>query len=157
LVNDFLDGLEEVLVPQGMREMQALLERKKSYLVGNSEYSQPYSDTIPPWDYAYYSRLAQESLNVDYTKSSEYFPLQSSVLAMLKVFTSFFQLRFIAISLEAMTGSQWHEDVKAWSVWEERDASRGDLLSLFRRLAVEAKQVLRITECQPSMRSTPPF
>lgn len=127
-VDHLLDSLEKVLVPQGEREMQVLLKRKKQYLDESTGYPEAYSDIMPPWDYDFYSRLALEELHVNHTKISEYFPLQSTVSAMLEVFTSFLQLQFVPLSPESMIGSQWHKDVEAWSVWDERKASKGDFI-----------------------------
>ena len=127
-VDHFLDDLEKVLVPQGKRDMQSLLERKKRYLVENPDYPQEYPDIMPPWDYDFYSRLALEDLHVEQNKISEYFPLQHTISAMLEVFTSNLQLQFVPLSPEAMVGSQWHEDVTAWSVWDDREGSRGDFI-----------------------------
>jgi metallopeptidase MepB len=110
-VNRLLDELEDNLAPQGKQEMQALQERKRAYLAENTDYPQEDPDTMPPWDYAYYSRLALEDLQVDHAKISEYFPLRNTVPAMLEVFTSCLQLRFVPVPPEVMDGSQWHEDV----------------------------------------------
>jgi metallopeptidase MepB len=124
-VDNFLDGLEEVLIPQGKREMQALLERKRIYLIGNTDYPQEYHTSMPPWDYRYYNRLALENLHVEHEKISEYFPMRNTVSAMLELFTSYLQLRFVPLPPELMVGSKWHEDVEAWSVWDEREESKG--------------------------------
>lgn len=124
-VDNFLDGLEEVLIPQGKREMQALLERKRIYLIGNTDYPQEYHTSLPPWDYRYYNRLALENLHVEHEKISEYFPMRNTVSAMLELFTSYLQLRFVPLPPELMVGSKWHEDVEAWSVWDEREESKG--------------------------------
>jgi metallopeptidase MepB len=108
--------------------MQTLQERKRAYLVKNTDYPQEYPDTMPPWDYAYYTRLLLEDLQVEHTKISEYFPLQSTVSAMLEIFARILQLRFVPVPPEAIIGSQWHEDVEAWSVWDERVVSKGNFV-----------------------------
>lgn len=108
--------------------MKALLERKRRYLAENTDYPQEYPDIMPLWDYEYDTRLALESLHVEHAKISEYFPLQNTVSAMLEVFTSCLQLRFVPLPPEVMVGSQWHEDVEAWSVWDEREASKGEFI-----------------------------
>lgn len=60
---------------------------------------------MPPWDYTYYTHLSLEDLQVEHVKISEYFPLQSTVPAILEVFTSCLQLRFVPVSPEVMDGS----------------------------------------------------
>jgi metallopeptidase MepB len=118
-VNNLLDELEQSLLPQGRREMQALLTRKKQ----ENSYG---SNSIPPWDYEYYSHLVLEDLDVKHTQISEYFPLQNTVLAMLDIFSSCLQLQFVPFILTA--SSTWHEDVEAWSVWDQRDTTKGSFI-----------------------------
>ena len=124
----FLDSLEKALLPQGRQEMQLLLRRKKSYVAENTDYPQEYLDTMPKWDFRYYRRLMLEDMNIQYKRISEYFPLQNTISAMLGVFTSCLQLKFVPIAPHLMASSTWHEDVEAWSVWDEREFSKGEFV-----------------------------
>ncbi|KAF7546701.1 hypothetical protein G7Z17_g8250 [Cylindrodendrum hubeiense] len=92
-VNNFFSQLADVLLPQGEMEMQSLLEVKQKYLAENTDYPQEHPDTMPPWDFEFYSRIALEAF------------------------------QFIPVPPEALHGSRWHEDVEAWSVWDGRSAT----------------------------------
>ncbi|KAK7409289.1 hypothetical protein QQX98_008529 [Neonectria punicea] len=127
-VINFFSQLSDVLLPQGESEMQSLLEMKKKYLAENSDYPQDHPDTMPPWDFAFYSRIALEAFQVDHARISEYFPLSHTVPAMLDLFTSCMQIRFVPVLSEALDGSRWHEDVEAWSVWDDRKATKGEFV-----------------------------
>lgn len=119
-VNGFLDELEQVLLPQGEPEMQALLERRSIDVLDNAQ-------SMPPWDYDYYNRLVLEDFDVKHGQISEYFPLEHTISAMLDVFASCLQLRFIPID-KIEDDSTWHEDVKIWSVWDEEESSKGNFV-----------------------------
>jgi metallopeptidase MepB len=120
-VDNFLDEFEQALLPQGRREMQLLLERR------NLDHPDS-GDSMPPWDYDYYNRLVLEDFDFKHNQIAEYFPLQNTVSAMLEVFASCLQLRFTLLGPEVLVGSTWHEDVQVWSVWDEREASKGDFV-----------------------------
>ncbi|KPM38153.1 hypothetical protein AK830_g8410 [Neonectria ditissima] len=127
-VIDFLSQLADVLLPQGKKEMQSLLEVKKKYLAENFEYPQDHPDTMPPWDYAFYSRIALEAFQVDHVKISEYFPLTYTASAMLDLFSSYIRIQFVPVPSEDLDGSRWHEDVEAWGVWDMREATKGEFV-----------------------------
>jgi len=120
-VNNFLDELERALLPRGRQEMQSLLERRNLDLLESE-------DSMPPWDYDYYNRLVLEDFNVKHNQIAEHFPLQKTVSAMLEVFASCLQLRFAPLDPELLVDSTWHEDVQVWSVWDERETSKGDFI-----------------------------
>jgi metallopeptidase MepB len=126
-VSDLFEGLEKTLLPKGKQEIQELLQLKKDYIAEHGE-KDDYMDTVTPWDYAFYTRLALDSLKVDHERISEYFPLQHSISAMLDIFASCLQLKFIPAPSELVSGSIWHEDVEAWCVWDEREASIGSFI-----------------------------
>lgn len=115
-----LDSLEEVLVPQGHVEMNDLLALRRAH-IGAGQVNTV--DPMPPWDYGYYTRLAEENLGLSQEEISEYFPLTYTVSAMMDIFSEFLQLRFEKIS-HFPEKSRWHEDVMAWSVWDERTGSK---------------------------------
>lgn len=104
------------------------MQKKRSYLEAINNSFQESADVMHPWDYDYYTRLALDTLHVEHVKISEYFPLQTTIPAMLEVFQSCLQLRFVPIPPEQMVEHRWHEDVEAWSVWDERKASNGEFV-----------------------------
>lgn len=126
-VHDFLDKLQDVLLPQGRKDMDGLLARKKEYLQG-SEYRDENADIMPPWDLQFYTRLIEEESNIDHEMVSQYFPLQNTVASMLGIFAHCLQLRFEKLAPEKVIESTWHQDVDAWSVWDERPDVEGDFV-----------------------------
>ncbi|KAI4595650.1 hypothetical protein KJ359_006639 [Pestalotiopsis sp. 9143b] len=111
-----MDSLEEALMPRGKTEMNELLTLRQKHLGGSGKTA----DFMPAWDYSYYTRIAEENLGLDHTEISEYFPLEYTVGAMLDTFASFLQLHFERLA-SLSEEHRWHEDVMAWSVWDERD------------------------------------
>lgn len=119
-VINLMDSLEDALMPRGKMEMHELLTLRRKHLGGSGETF----NSMPPWDYTYYTRIAEENLGLDQTEISEYFPLEYTVGAMLGIFASFLQLRFDRLA-SLSEEHRWHEDVMAWSVWDERESADG--------------------------------
>jgi metallopeptidase MepB len=130
-VMDFLGDLRERLAPGGVKEVAHLLELKNADLAtrglsGDGNYYL--------WDHRFYDRLMiEKEYSIDETKIAEYFPLQSTVSGMLKIFEELFGFVFVELKSEdraaiSPTGKaediSWHEDVIIFSVWD--DASEGD-------------------------------
>lgn len=123
-VDDMLHRMREQLLPVGQRVMDQLKALKRE-LVTND---QPGDDEILPWDFHYYMRLFEDKKRVDQELVSRYFPLQHTILRMLGLFGSFLQLRFVPLEPGELTGRVWHEDVEAWSVWDERTEHTGEFV-----------------------------
>lgn len=122
-VNGFLNDLEKVLVPQGKKEVQLLLEKRRL------DFPQGGGDSMPPWDYDYYSRVAMEDFHVRHDLIAEYFPLEETVLSMLDIFSTCLQLQFnLVVPPDSPGYSTWHEDVQVWSVWDKREETKGDFI-----------------------------
>jgi metallopeptidase MepB len=77
--------------------------------------------------------MVETEYSIDETKVAEYFPLQTTVAGMLRIFEEIFGFVFVEIKPEdraalSPTGKgediTWHEDVILFSVWD--DASEGD-------------------------------
>ena len=124
-VNELLGSLEHALLPRGKTEIAALLELKNK---DPNQQGQADLCIMRPWDYQYYARLAEENLELDQGKISEYFPLTHVVPAMLDVFASCLQIRFTPIQKSLLQGCTWHEDVEAWSLWDDREDSEGEFI-----------------------------
>lgn len=130
-VNAFLSDLRTRLAAGGVKEKQHLVELKKKD--EQSRGLQP-NDNYYLWDHKFYDRLmVEEEYSIDETKIAEYFPLQSTVRAMLKIFEELFGLVFVELGQEerarlSPTGKaediSWHEDVIIFAVWD--DSSEGD-------------------------------
>jgi metallopeptidase MepB len=124
-VDDMLSRMREQLLPVGQGVMKQLKALKKTHLVADL---QPGDDEIYPWDFHYYMRLLEDDKRVDQELISEYFPLRNTVLRILGLFECFLQLRFLPIAPGELSGRVWHEDVEAWSVWDERPEFSGEFI-----------------------------
>lgn len=132
-VNDFLGDLRTRLAPGGQTEIKKLLELKQEDLKtrslgdDNSKYFL--------WDHRYYDRLMLErDFQLDQQIIAEYFPLQTTIQGMLKIFEELFGLAFVEITGEDRTaladggkGSDivWHADVQVFSVWDDEGEGAG--------------------------------
>ena len=120
-VSEFLGKLRNDLVPHGSEELRLLRDRRKKHLQDQG-IDLECDGLFPPWDQKYYQRLAEEELNIDRAKISEFFPLEYTAPAMLDVFAEFLNLRFSPVPRGDLDSTLiWHESVRVWSVWEERN------------------------------------
>lgn len=124
-VDDVLTRMREQLLPIGRQVMDQLKAKKRTHLAADHP---PGEDEIRPWDFHYYMRLLEEDKLVDHDLISEYFPLQKTVLRMLGLFESSLQLRFLPMTPSELSGRTWHEDVEAWSVWDNRTGHMGEFI-----------------------------
>jgi len=127
-VNNLLDSLQQALLPQGRKAMDGLLDLKKAHLMANPQYASSDAGVMRPWDYRFYIRMAEKNLQVDHSRISEYFPLPHVLPAMFEIFASCLQLRFTPLLKTLLEGATWHDDVEAWSVWDDRPSSRGEFI-----------------------------
>ncbi|KAJ2975479.1 hypothetical protein NQ176_g5497 [Zarea fungicola] len=124
-VDTFLSNLSDEILPLGRKEMDPLIAKKKVHMRG-SPYADEYPDIIPPWDFSYYSRLAEEADCAHMERISEYFPLCSAVTGLLDTLTLCLGFRFDELNAEQMARSAWHEDVLGWAVWDTRAGADRD-------------------------------
>jgi metallopeptidase MepB len=116
------------------KDTDELLELKRKELAP-SESSTGSDLQLYKWDVSYYTRLLQkEQYSVDHAKVSEYFPLQPTTNAMLRLFGDLFGFVFIEIQGDdrneiSPTGDgkdlTWHEDVVLYSVWDDEKEGGG--------------------------------
>lgn len=126
-VDDFLGDLRTRLAPGGQREIEKLKELKKQDLKERGIEAD--TDHYFLWDHRYYDRLMLEKdYSLDQQKIAEYFPIQSTIQGMLKIFEELFGLFFVEIVGEdrdalAESGKGddivWHEEVQVFSVWDD--------------------------------------
>ncbi|KAK3678268.1 metalloendopeptidase [Recurvomyces mirabilis] len=126
-VDDFLGDLRKRLAPGGLKEIEKLKELKEAETGDAEQYFL--------WDHRFYDTLMLErDYQLDQEKISEYFPLQSSIDGMLKIFEELFGLAFVKLEAEdrnaiSSTGKGddiiWHPDVHLFSVWDDEGEGNG--------------------------------
>lgn len=123
-IDEMLARLCAELLPRGKQELDLLINKKRDH-IGRHEVR---AEEILPWDFNYYKRLVEEEQQIDQDKISEYFPLQTTVSAMLRLFAALFQFQFEPIAPPDLDGSTWHKDIEAWSVWDVRESHKGSFI-----------------------------
>ncbi|KAI9888207.1 MAG: hypothetical protein M1814_001092 [Vezdaea aestivalis] len=134
-VNDFLGDLRTRLSPGGKIEIAKLYELKQSDLDQNGKQAE-IDGHFYLWDNRFYDRLMLEKeYSLDHQKIAEYFPLQTTIQGMLKIFEQLFGLAFVEITPGAErdkiadTGNGkdivWHQDVQVFSVWDDEGEGSG--------------------------------
>lgn len=131
-VNSFLGDLRSRLAAGGQKEIQDLLALKKADVEARGE---PFDGRYYLWDHRFYDRLMLEQhYSLDQQQIAEYFPLQTTIAGMLKIFEELFGLEFVEITGEdraqvapSGNGSDivWHEDVQIFSVWDDQGEGSG--------------------------------
>ncbi|KAK0882477.1 metalloendopeptidase [Friedmanniomyces endolithicus] len=126
-VDDFLGDLRERLAPGGLKEIEKLKELKKTETGDADKYFL--------WDHRFYDTLMLErDFQLDQQKIAEYFPLQTSIDGMLKIFEELFGLAFVKLEADdrnkiSETGKGddmlWHPDVQVFSVWDDEGEGSG--------------------------------
>ncbi|WQF85729.1 Putative peptidase M3A/M3B catalytic domain, neurolysin/Thimet oligopeptidase, domain 2 [Colletotrichum destructivum] len=130
-VNDFLGDLRSRLTAGGAKEVEHLLELKKSDTDARGVAN---DGNYYLWDHKFYDRLMiEKEYSIDENKIAEYFPITSTITGMLKIFEELLGFVFVELKPEdrkalSPTGKgediAWHEDVIIFSVWD--DASEGE-------------------------------
>ncbi|KAJ5445081.1 Peptidase M3A/M3B [Penicillium cf. griseofulvum] len=127
-VNKFLGDLRDRLTAGGKKETQKLLDLKNA--------TDPKADgRYYLWDHRFYDRLMLEKdYSLDQQLIAEWFPLQTTIEGMLKIFEELFGLEFVEVIGEdraaiAPTGQGndivWHEDVQVYTVWNDEGEGSG--------------------------------
>jgi metallopeptidase MepB len=133
-VDDFLGDLRTSLAPGGKKEVANLLKIKQKDLKERS-IDDGTSGNYFMWDHRYYDRvMLEQDFSLDQQVIAEYFPLQTTIQGMLKIFEELFGLVFVEIIGEDRAkladggkGSDivWHEDVQLFSVWDDEGEGAG--------------------------------
>ncbi|KAL8677971.1 MAG: hypothetical protein Q9186_005637 [Xanthomendoza sp. 1 TL-2023] len=133
-VDDFLGDLRERLTKGGASEKATLNALKETDLKDRGE-EKNIDGHYFLWDNRFYDRLMLEKdYSLDQEKLAEYFPLQTSITGMLKIFEQLFGLVFVEIEGKdrsdiAPSGNGddivWHPDVKLYSVWDDEGEGNG--------------------------------
>lgn len=122
-VYDFMDRLEEALLPKGARELDELLTLKATKTLPQ-EHDDAEARILLAWDYPYWERLALEAISVDHDKIAEYFPLKVVVQRMLDLFSHCLQMLFCKVPSPMV----WAPEVEAWEVWDNRPEKGQDFV-----------------------------
>ncbi|KAF5868716.1 putative metallopeptidase protein [Botrytis fragariae] len=134
-VNEFLHDLKLQLTPGGAKEVEHLKALKKQDLDARG-LSSTFDDNYYLWDNRFYDRMMVENeFSIDENKIAEYFPLQSTIEGMLKIFEELFGFVFVDISSEeelakvSPTGKGSdvlpHPDAKLFTVWDDEGEGSG--------------------------------
>jgi metallopeptidase MepB len=133
-VDDFLGDLRTRLAPGGLKEIKNLMSVKEEDLKQLGKANE-IDGHYYLWDNRYYDRLMlEQDFALDQEKIAEYFPLSSTVRAMLHIFEELFGLVFVEITgeerdkiSESGKGNDivWHEDVQLFSVWDDEGEGSG--------------------------------
>jgi metallopeptidase MepB len=116
-VLNFFQTLESGLRERGEEEIDVLKSLKREEL-RRCNTRVPTETFFISWDKPYYKRLMEEKVfQVQRDDVEEYFPVDSTVPAMLRVFGSFFGVRFEQVSAHDLSGLIWHADIEVYSVW----------------------------------------
>ncbi len=106
-VEDFLSRLRSKLKPLGNAELKVLLELKSKEEGARSD------GKIDAWDWRYYdNQLKKSRYQIDQEAIKEYFPMETVVSGMLKVYQKLLGIRFREIPDAAV----WHPDVKLYEI-----------------------------------------
>ncbi|KAL1969834.1 hypothetical protein VTN77DRAFT_7343 [Rasamsonia byssochlamydoides] len=131
-VDSFLGDLRSRLTAGGQKELEKLKQLKKEDLESRGE---TFDGHYYLWDHRFYDRLMLEKeYSLDQQRIAEFFPLQTTIEGMLRIFEELFGLVFVEIVgeerdkvAESGKGSDivWHEDVQIFSVWDDEGEGSG--------------------------------
>ena len=127
VVEDFLHDLQQRLTPAAQAVIQEETRIKSAELKSRGLEASD-DKKLYLWDTAYYGRLMKEQqCSLDQKKLSEYYPLGEVLRGMLANFEHLFGVRVVDITTKAAGLSAvgrsglWHEDVKAFELWDDDD------------------------------------
>ena len=133
-VDDFLGDLRHRLTKGGVEEKKKLKALKEQDLKDHGEEGS-FDGRYYIWDHRFYNRLMMEKdYSLDSQIIAEYFPLQTTIRGMLKIFEELMGLVFVEVagsdrSSLSPTGQGddivWHEDVQMFSVWDDEEEGSG--------------------------------
>lgn len=133
-VDKFLGDLRSRLKDGGAKEIAKLKELKAKDLKSRTP-SEASDGHYFLWDHRFYDRMMlEQDYQLDHQQIAEFFPLQTTIRGMLKIFEELFGLEFVEIEGEersklSQTGKGddivWHEDVQVFSVWNDEGEGNG--------------------------------
>ncbi len=127
-VNIFLADIRSKLARGGSNAAKVLENLKKADFQGRDGAKEA-NNRLFLWDYDFYhSLMLKQELAVDMRLVREYFPIQTTIEAMLKLVARLFGIEFTELHEDDRpSGSIWHEDVRVFLVRDD-DARGGGFL-----------------------------
>lgn len=129
-INDLTVKTKEV----GRRDIAALLKLKYEDLTARGSNLGDEAKHLFHWDWKYYSSMLKaQTTCFDKMQIAEYFPLETTLGGIFKIFERIFGLRFEILTPEQLEqyGSEhvgiWYDDVKIYNVWND-ESEGGDFL-----------------------------
>lgn len=132
-VDDFLGDLRTRLAPGGLTELKKLKALKDADIKADG--SKGGDGHYFLWDSRYYDNLMLEKeYSLDQEAIAEYFPIETTIRGMLRIFEELFGLAFVEITgadrdklSETGKGDDivWHPDVQVFSVWDNAGEGEG--------------------------------
>ncbi|CCK69139.1 metalloendopeptidase KNAG_0C00260 [Huiozyma naganishii CBS 8797] len=111
----FLNDLKDKLKPLGEKEIGILKSIKEAEC---KELGVPFDGRYYIWDHRYYdTKYLKDNFNVDHEAIAEYYPIDSTIEGMLKIYETVFKLKFVE-EKDTAKKNVWNEDVKQIAVWK---------------------------------------
>lgn len=137
-VNNLLNDLRTRLAPLATKELNQLLQAKKKDCETRNL---PFDGSFYHWDWAFYaSQISKQEHDLDNKKVAEYFPIDSAITGMLRLFGGLFGIVFVRLAAEDLerispTGVSedvmYHRDIIMFSVWNDESEGNGFLGYLY--------------------------
>ncbi|CCE63486.1 hypothetical protein TPHA_0E03970 [Tetrapisispora phaffii CBS 4417] len=125
-VMEFLVDLKDKLKPLAEKEIEVLKAIKKTEA---QELNMAYDDHYYIWDHRYYdNKYLKDKFNVDLEKISEYYPVESTIQGMLKIYETVMNLKFIEETDKDLKSTWAGDDVKQLAVWKMDDPSKPEFV-----------------------------
>ncbi|MBE3049912.1 hypothetical protein IMZ48_46925 [Candidatus Bathyarchaeota archaeon] len=146
-IDDLLKKLLDSALPFAKRNFEKVPAKKRE-VVQAARPGEDGAEKLLPWDVFYYGRLVdQEEGPSNFDAIAEYFPLQNTVEAMLRLFSDCLQLRFEALPGDVLHEATWSNDVHAWAVWDERPDHLGAFIGYLYADLLERPGKYRGNQC----------
>jgi metallopeptidase MepB len=130
----YLESMRGILSDLGQRDVQAMLKEKANHLEkqGGAAAKEDDVNRLFHWDRSFYRRrLINKEFDLDPEKVAEYFPLWGSLDRLLQIFEAVFSIKFQKYPDTSPDIQVWHEDVKAYAVWNAEEHDDGFLGYLY--------------------------
>ncbi|KAM3530449.1 hypothetical protein MY4038_004903 [Beauveria bassiana] len=119
-VESFLGDLEKSIIPKGVQEISQIQSIRREDYKRWGVWEEGDDKGFPPWDLANYRTQQMKAAGVDDANVAPFFPLDTTISKILKLFESYLSLRFKKIPDSRLDESTlWHPNVQAWETYRE--------------------------------------